>query len=68
VDIGADETILPRALAELVGIAIEPGSSAIMVSASGEITVSYGHVTFELGQVRSHYRCPVPEKLIGKQQ
>lgn len=56
VDTGSDETVLPRALAELIGVAIVPGSSAIMVTASGEITVGYGHVTFELGKGRSRYR------------
>jgi hypothetical protein len=50
VDTGSDETILPRALATLIGIATDPANSVTMLTASGEIDVGYGQVTFELGK------------------
>lgn len=51
-DTGADETILTRAMAELVGIITEPLKTATVMSASGEMTVEYGEVIFEFGRGR----------------
>jgi hypothetical protein len=55
-DSGADETILPRAMAEFVGAVINPSQTALATSASGEMTVAYGKVTLEVGKGRGRYR------------
>lgn len=47
-DTGADETILPKAMADLIGMAVDPTQTAIATSASGDLPIAYGQVTLEL--------------------
>ena len=55
-DTGADETLLPRAMAELVDVAVDLSPATTMLSASGEVEVVYGQVTLEVGRGRGRYR------------
>ncbi len=57
-DTGADETVLPRVMAEFVGVAIDSSKKAIIRSASGEMPVEYGEAVFEVGAGRSKVRWP----------
>ncbi|MEX0678230.1 MAG: aspartyl protease family protein [Pirellulales bacterium] len=55
-DTGADETLLTEEMAELVGMEVDASRTAIVTSASGEMSVSYGDVTLEVGRGRARYR------------
>lgn len=55
-DSGADETILPRAMADLVGIHVDTKQTSVATSASGEMTVAYGDATLEVGKGKGRYR------------
>jgi hypothetical protein len=55
-DSGADETMLPQALADLVGIVLDPSQTGTALTASGEMAVTYADVTFEIGQGRGKRR------------
>lgn len=55
-DTGADETLIPAAMAELVGLAVDPAQTSIVLSASGEMRVRYGEVTIEAGQGKVLHR------------
>jgi len=51
-DTGADQTVLPKALADLIGVTGNPARAATLLSASGEMSVTYTNVAFELGRGR----------------
>jgi len=55
-DTGADETLLPKKVADLIGIKANTSQTSTVMSASGEMTVSYGRVTIEIGHGRQKYR------------
>jgi hypothetical protein len=55
-DSGADETVLPKALADVVGVVVDPLQTGTADSASGPMAVNYGRVTLELEKGRERYR------------
>lgn len=55
-DTGADETLLPQVVSDLVGIVVDPRHTGTILSASGEMTVTYGTVILEFGQGRERQR------------
>jgi hypothetical protein len=55
-DSGADETMLPREMAEAVGVAVDWTCTAIATSASGEMPVAYGEALLEVGRGKARHR------------
>jgi hypothetical protein len=55
-DTGADETLIPKEVADLIGVKMAPDPAGAIVSASGEISVSYGALAIEFGQGKEGYR------------
>src|SRR5207253_415119 len=47
-DSGADETFLPKSMADVIGVTTDLFPSATASTASGEMPVAYGVVTIEL--------------------
>ena len=55
-DTGADETVLPQAIADLIGVVVDPTQTSVATSASGELPIVYGKVTLEIGKGKGRYR------------
>ena len=73
-DTGADETLLPMAIAEVLGVNLDPRNRGTVLSASGEMSVVYGDISLEIGRGRARYRWhttvgflsqPLEEALLG---
>lgn len=54
-DTGADETLLPSKIADLVGIKVDESQASTVMSASGEMKVAYGKVMIEVGHGKQRY-------------
>jgi hypothetical protein len=57
-DTGADETIITRAMAEIVGATLIAGVEGRILSAGGEVRLSYARVDLEFGVGPERYRWP----------
>lgn len=55
-DSGADETLIPQEVANLVGAERVSDQTGMILSASGEMPVTYGAVTIEFGLGPERYR------------
>jgi predicted aspartyl protease len=58
VDTGADETILPRSLADEIGAVEVPGSERQLALVKHFLRVRYSSVWLQIGQGRRRYRWP----------
>ena len=57
VDTGADDTLLPASLIDLLGVALRPGDQAVIVGIEGSTTVvRYGTVDLEIPEAGGGYR------------